>query len=304
MSGSRKQAGFALPELLVSMAIVSIVMMATLSAFASFHKNERQNRLHNESTDMARLAMERMTAQLRNLSGPNDNVPESVEKAEPYDLVFLTVDPVKPVGSLNARNIKRVRYCVGAASGGRAPLIRMEQEWQVQDLPPAFSTASCVDDGVGGWEITAVVANDVVNTTQATPTPIFTYRPAASPLDEITSIRADLTVDVNPGERPAAVDLGSGVFLRNQNRRPVADCTAVATDNGMQVAVNGSASEDPEGFNLKTYTWYVNGQKINSMTGVVGVWTATTPGTYTFTIEVEDQGGLSATGDCTATVVG
>ena len=41
---------------------------ATLSAFASFHKNERQNRLHNESTDMARIAMERMTAQLRNLA--------------------------------------------------------------------------------------------------------------------------------------------------------------------------------------------------------------------------------------------
>ncbi|HET9899685.1 MAG TPA: prepilin-type N-terminal cleavage/methylation domain-containing protein [Actinomycetes bacterium] len=301
---SREEAGFALPELLVSMAIVSIVMMATLSAFSTFHKNERQNRLHNESTDMARMAMERMTAQLRNLSGPNDNVPESVEKAQPFDLVFLTVDPVKPVGSLNARNIKRVRYCVGAASGGRAPLIRMEQEWQVQDKPPGFSTASCIDDGVGGWEITAVVANDVVNTTQATPVPVFTYTPAAAPLDEITGIRADLSVDVNPNERPAAVSLGSGVFLRNQNRKPVADCTAVPTGTGMQVALNGSASEDPEGFNLKSYAWKVNGTTIGGMNGVVGVWTATTPGTYTFTIEVKDQGDLGATGTCTATVVG
>ena len=298
----RKQEGFALTELLVSMAIVTVVMMATLSAFASFNKNERQNRLHNESTDMARLAMERMTAQLRNLSGPTDNVPESVEKAEPFDLVFLTVDPVKPVGSLNARNIKRVRYCVGAASGGRAPLIRMEQEWQVQDKPPAFSTASCVDDGVGGWEITAVVANDVVNTTQATPAPVFTYRPAALPLDEITAIRADLSVDVNPNERPEAVSLGSGVFLRNQNRKPIAECTAVPTGNGLQVALNGSASEDPEGFNLKTYAWSVNGQPINTITGVVGVWTATSPGTYTFKLDVEDQGNLGATGTCTAVV--
>jgi len=297
-----RQEGFALVELLVSMAIVTVVMMATLSAFAAFNKDERQNRLHNESTDMARLAIERMTAQLRNLSGPNDNVPESVEKASPFDLVFLTVDPVKPVGSLNARNIKRVRYCVGAASGGRAPLIRMEQEWQVQNPPPAFSTASCIDDGVGGWEITAVVANDVVNTTQATPTPIFTYRPAASPLNEITSIRADLKVDVNPNERPEAVSLGSGVFLRNQNRKPVAACTAVPTGNGRQVAVNGSASEDPEGFNLKAYAWSVNGQPINGITGAVGVWTAPSAGTYTFTIEVEDQGNLSATGTCTAVV--
>jgi prepilin-type N-terminal cleavage/methylation domain-containing protein len=304
MSGSRGQAGFALTELLVSMAIVSIVMMATLSAFASFHKNERQNRLHNESTDMARMAMERMTAQLRNLSGPNDNVPESVEKAEPFDLVFLTVDPVKPATSLNARNIKRVRYCVGAASGGRAPLIRMEQEWQVQNKPPGFSTTSCANSTAtaGGWEVTGIVANDVVNTTQATPVPVFTYSPAASPIDEITAIRAELSVDVNPNERPAAVSLDSGVFLRNQNRKPVADCTAVPTENGMQVALNGSASEDPEGFNLKTYAWKVNGQPISGMNGVVGVWTATSPGTYTFTLEVKDQGDLSATGTCTAVV--
>jgi hypothetical protein len=109
---------------------------------------------------------------------------------------------------------------------------------------------------------------------------------------------------VNPNERPAAVTLGSGVFLRNQNRKPIADCTALPTGNGRQVALNGSASEDPEGFNLKTYTWYVNGVKITSITGVVGVWTATTAGTYTFTLEVEDQGNLSATGTCTATVVG
>ena len=281
-------------------------MMATLSAFASFHKNERQNRLHNESTDMARMAMERMTAQLRNLSGPNDNVPESVEKAEPFDLVFLTVDPVKPVGSLNARNIKRVRYCVGAASGGRAPLIRMEQEWQVQDKPPGVLDRELREQTAtaAAGRSRHVVANDVVNTTQATPLPVFTYRPAAAPLDEITAIRADLSVDVNPNERPAAVSLGSGVFLRNQNRRPVADCTAVPTGNGMQVALNGSASEDPEGFNLKSYAWKVNGMTISDMNGVVGVWTATTPGTYTFTIEVKDQGDLGATGTCTATVVG
>jgi len=302
----RRQSGFALTELIVSMAIVSVVMMATLSAFASFHRDERQNRLHNESTDMARLAMERMTAQLRNLSGPNDNVPESVEKAEPFDLVFLTVDPVKPVGSLNARNIKRVRYCVGAASGGRAPLIRMEQEWDSVAKPPGFSTTTCANTTAtaGGWEVTAIVANDLVNTTQATPAPVFTYMPAGAALDEITAIRAELNVDVNPNERPAAVSLGSGVFLRNQNRKPVASCSALATDNGMQVALNGSASEDPEGFNLKTYTWYVNGEKISAIQGVVGVWTATSPGTYTFTIEVEDQGNLSATGTCTATVVG
>jgi hypothetical protein len=72
----------------------------------------------------------------------------------------------------------------------------------------------------------------------------------------------------------------------------------------MQVALNASASEDPEGFNLKEYKWSVNGEEIEEIDGVVGVWTATVPGTYTFTIEVRDQGDLPATGTCTETVVG
>jgi hypothetical protein len=279
--------------------------MATVTAFASFNRNERQNRLHNESTDMARIAMERMTGQLRNLASPIDNVPESVEKAEPYDVVFLTVDPVKPPTSLNARNIKRVRYCVGTASNGRAPLIRMEQEWPSAAKPPGFATTTCANTTAtaGGWEVTGIVANDVVNTTQETPAPIFTYLPAGAELADITAIRADLSVDVNPGEAPAAVSLGSQVFLRNQNRRPAASCTAVPTGTGMQVALNASASEDPEGFSLKQpYVWKVNGTVIEDMEGVVGVWTAQTGGTYTFSIHVTDQGGLSDEATCVPAV--
>lgn len=302
MTAPRKEAGFALVELLVAMSIITVVVMATVSAFAAFNKNERINRLHNESTDEARLAIERMASQLRNLASPNDNVPESVEKAEPFDLVFLTVDAVKPVGSLNARNIKRVRYCVGPVANGKAKLIRMEQTWQVQDPPPSFSTASCSDTNSGGWEVTAVAATDLTNTAMETPVPIFTYTPGPSPLEDITAIRADVTVDTNPGESPAAVSLGSGVFLRNQNRKPVAACTAVATGNGRQIALNGSASEDPEGFNLKGYEWYVNGGTTQVADGVVAIYEAPTGGSYSFELKVEDQGGLTATGSCGASV--
>jgi hypothetical protein len=70
----------------------------------------------------------------------------------------------------------------------------------------------------------------------------------------------------------------------------------------MQIALNGSGSEDPEGFNLATYTWYVGSTEIDDITGVVGVWTAPAPGTYTFKIVVEDQGGLPEEDTCQATV--
>jgi prepilin-type N-terminal cleavage/methylation domain-containing protein len=297
----QEQAGFTLIELLISMSLITVVVMATISAFVSFNRNERVNRLQNESQDEARMTMERLSSQLRNLASPNDFTPESVEKAEPYDLVFLTVDAVKPVGSANARNIKRVRYCMGSVTDGKASLIRQEQTWQVQFPPPSFSTSGCPN---ASWGNNTVVAEDIVNTAEATPVPVFTFTPGPSPVSDITAIRANLVVDTNPGASPIATDLKSGVFLRNQNRAPVASCTAQYAGTGQQVALNGSASEDPEGFNMKTYNWYADGKTADppDATGVVAVWTAPTSGTHTFRLHVEDQGGLPDDATCQAVV--
>jgi prepilin-type N-terminal cleavage/methylation domain-containing protein len=296
MSARRGQEGFSLIELLIAMSLITFVVMATITAFVAFNRNERVNRLQNESQDEARLTMERLTSQLRNLASPKDRVPKSVEKAEPYDIVFLTVDAIKPVGSLNARNIKRVRYCVGPAVNGKSPLVRQQQVWQALDPDPPFSTSSCPD---ASWNNNSVVVEDIVNTEQDTPVPAFSFTPGPAPLDDITAIRADLVVDVNPGQSPAAVDLTSGVFLRNQNRKPVAACTAKHA-NGLQIALNGSGSEDPEGFNMKTYTWVADGDTTNPIDGVVALWTAPSNGTHSFELTVEDQGGLTDTATCEA----
>lgn len=295
------QAGFTLIELLISMSLITVVVMATISAFVSFNRNERVNRLQNEAQDEARLTMERLSSQLRNLASPNDFSPKSVEKADPFDLVFLTVDAVKPVGSANARNIKRVRYCVGDVTDGKASLVRQEQVWQVVLPPPSFSTAGCPN---ASWGNSTVVAEDIVNTAQATPVSVFTFTPGPAPVEDITAIRANLVVDWNPGAAPTATDLKSGVFLRNQNRAPVASCTAQYAGTGKQVALNGSASEDPEGFNMKTYQWYADGKTVDppDATGVVAVWTAQTSGTHQFRLHIEDQGGLPDDATCSAVV--
>jgi prepilin-type N-terminal cleavage/methylation domain-containing protein len=300
MRAPRGQAGFSLIELLVAMSLVTFVVMATISAFVSFNRNERVNRLQNESQDEARLTMERLSSQLRNLASPNDNIPKAVEKAEPFDIVFLTVDAVKPVGSANARNIKRVRYCMGPVVNGKAPLVRQQQTWQVQDPPPAFSTSGCPN---ASWGNNTTVAEDVVNTAQATPVPIFSFTPGPVPLDDITAIRTDLMVDWNPGKSPVAATLNTGVFLRNQNRAPTASCTAKSSGTGFQVALNGSASEDPEGFNMKNYTWYADGNTTTPVaTGVVAIWSAPSNGSHSFELHVEDQGGLTDTATCGANI--
>ena len=297
----RSEGGFTLIELLISMSIVTVVMMATITAFAQFNRSERVNRLQNESQDEARLTMERLSGQLRNLASPTDLSPKSVEKAEPYDVVFLTVDAVKPVGSANARNIKRVRYCVGPVTNGKASLIKQQQTWLVQDPPPAFSTAGCPN---ASWGNSTEVATDIVNTAQAPSVPVFSFSPAASPTDGITGIHADFMVDWNPGKSPAATELTSGVYLRNQNRAPVARCTAQYAGTGKKITLNGSASEDPEGFNMRTYKWYADGKTTDpaSAEGVVALWDAPTSGTHTFRLAVTDQGDLPGTTTCSAVV--
>jgi hypothetical protein len=84
----------------------------------------------------------------------------------------------------------------------------------------------------------------------------------------------------------------------------VASCTAQYAGTGKQVALNGSASEDPEGFNMKTYKWYADGNVTEppDATGVVAVWTAPTSGTHQFRLHVEDQGGLPDDATCQAVV--
>jgi hypothetical protein len=102
------------------------------------------------------------------------------------------------------------------------------------------------------------------------------------------------------------VDLGSRVFLRNQNRAPVASCTATYAGNGRQVALNGSGSADPEGFNLKEFRWYADSNAPPStpdMTGVVGIWNAPSAGAHTIQLQVRDQGDLTAMANCGSVTV-
>jgi hypothetical protein len=82
--------------------------------------------------------------------------------------------------------------------------------------------------------------------------PIFRYN-ATTPTD-VTSVRVQLFVDMDDKPRgPQETEIASGVFLRNQNRKPTADFTGAKTAGG--IILNGSISSDPEG-DLLSYCWY------------------------------------------------
>lgn len=298
MTRAREQAGFTLIELLTTMTLLTIVLGATVTAFASFNRTEITNREQNDAQEQARLTTGSLSRQLRNLASPTEYLPDAVEKAEPYDLVFQTVDAVKADGSQNDRNIKRTRYCLGPAEGGKANLYLQTQTWVAPNPPPTFPNSSQCPGS--SWPSSRVMVRHV--TSGVAGEPIFTYN--STDLRQITTVHTDLLIDTNPGRSPSATRLSSGVFLRNQNRRPVASLTATYTGTDRRVLLNGSASEDPEGHTLKEFKWYLSTNLTDPIAeDVVSYWNAPSPGTYTFVLKVQDHAGLVGTATSDPVVV-
>jgi hypothetical protein len=139
-----------------------------------------------------------------------------------------------------------------------------------------------------------VVATDITNGVR----PVFTYDTAT--LADINSIGIQLFLDTTPGRSPSETALNSGVFLRNQNRRPIAAFTATTAGTGMRVQLNASNSIDPEG-DLLTYQWK-DGATVLSQTSPVVDYPAATTGDHVFTLTVTDSGGVTSSTTQTVTV--
>jgi type II secretory pathway component PulJ len=285
----RDESGFTLVELLVTCVLMLVVLGATLTTLSSFQSNAETNVRQNDSQDEARRATDLLARDLRNLASPTNEEPLAIKRAEPQDLIVQSVAEIRPVGSLNQRNTQYVRYCYDAA---KREVVRQRLTWTTATDPPYPGTTTCSAAGGGGWTVTDAAAQDVVNGAR----PLFTYNDS-DPF-RITEIHTSLYVDVNPGNRPRETSLFTTVFLRNQNRRPIARFSAVR--DGTSIVLNGSDSEDPEERALY-YEWYdpaaTSGPPGNPTLigqGIVNVYTPATPGNRTVYLVVKDQADLSS----------
>lgn len=297
---AHEQSGISLPELLLSMILMLIVLGATLTTFTNFESDSARAAARNESQDAVRRNVGQIARELRNLASPNATVPQAVERAQPADLVFQTVDPVWPGGATqNAGNVRRMRYCLE----GDAPA-RMWMQWQtwLDSTPPAVPADTACPGA--GWTGQRVVAQGVTNGSRA----VFTYNAAQAAA--ISAVNVALLVDMDPLRPPGETRLRSGAFLRNQNRAPTAAFVPTVATGG-KVTLNGSASSDPEGQPL-TYVWMEgvsDGVDGNVGPGERKLGAGITcecptnadafptqrlaPGTYKVWLEVTDPGGLS-----------
>jgi type II secretory pathway pseudopilin PulG len=310
MNRLRDEAGFTLPEVLTVTLLSIVILGATLTTFSGFERNARANQLQNENQDHVRTLMGRQANELRNLASPQDNLNADqrkvLDKIGSYDIVFKTVDLVKPNGTQNERNIRRVRYCLQGGTTGPGTLYVQSQTWTAPSapvVPPAAAgeTAACPDPSTA-WQSTKVAAQNITNRYGSLDRPIWRYN-ATNPL-EITAVREELYVDGTPGKEPVESKLVSGVFLRNQNREPVS-VIGLRIDANRRLVLNGSGSSDPEGKPL-VYRWTLDNSTLPSACttanaswcreGVTVNYDNVSVGTHTVRLTVSD-GALSATAE-------
>jgi len=273
------ESGVTIVELLMVIILVGVIMGATLTTFTQFERTTATNQRQNDAQDQVRGGVTALARELRNLASPTDQLPEAVVRADPADLVFQSV---------NSTATRRVRYCLNATD---------RRLWrQVQVAPFSLPAASSCPDASWGTQRNAV--ENVVNASR----PVFTYN--APETTAITEISASIWVDVNTGKPPTETALQTSVFLRNQNRSPIARFTASVS--GSAIVLNGSESDDPEGKALEFY-WYDAAQATNLCTplpaevpqtgcvgaGIVFNYSPSAAGTRQVRLVVRDPSGLT-----------
>lgn len=295
--------GFSLIELLVASSLMLVILTATLSIFTSAEATNVEANNRAEVQDVVRRETDRLARDLRNLAAPVYNEASnttvaglSIDRASPFDLIFRSVDPVGPNAGLNAYNVRRVRWCL--TTGAVATLYEQVQTWTQAAPLAAPATTDCPGNG---WPTAPrLIAENVTNRATNPARPLFLFDVPATAADgaltpdehgRVAHIRTDLAVDLNGQDRPNDTRLRSGVFLRNHNRPPVADFTAVSS-NG-KLLLNGSLATDPEGQTLASYVWKDGTDAmLCDPPGIVALCTPRGAGARQITLVVRDRAGL------------
>ncbi len=299
----RSERGFTLVELLVSMTLGLVVLSATLVTFNGFEQTNHRNRTQNEAQDKARNGIDRIARELRNHATPTGEIPQAIVKAQHDDLVFLTVDNVRPAGSLNERNVKWVRYCLEPAT---STVWHQELRWTDGPVRPAPASSACPNGS--GWTTTQPLVEHVVNDRDANGNGdcLFTFGVAGcgapTELAEVRAVDTTLFVDADPNVKPQRTRLNTTVVLRNQNRPPTAAFIAKPLGD-RHVLLLATSSDDPEGQSLH-YEWRVNGVVIPDCHGATCDYQAPTGATSVdVTLTVSDPADLTDTSDTQAVPV-
>jgi prepilin-type N-terminal cleavage/methylation domain-containing protein len=296
----RREDGVTLVEMLVAVAMSSVVFGAVLTTLDVFQRQSRTAQIRNETQSDARDALDRLARDLRNVASPSTTTPGALELAQENNVVFETVDPNK-VTAENPTNKMRVRYCLDTSTPANEVLWRQVKRWGKAEAPMPASTA-CPDLTAGDWESSTRLVTRITNDDGGQKRPIFNYGPAgAETAAQITSVEPTLYLNYQPGHLPGESQLTTSIGLRNQNRTPSASFTAIELGSERRVVLNASESVDPNGLAL-AYKWWQNGSELSTTAQQYETAGFAKGTVVTFKLEVTNPGGLSATTERTLTI--
>ena len=318
MSALRRHDGFTLVELLVSMAMAMVVFGATLTLLDSYLRQSGAAAKRLDAQDQARLAVDRIVHDLRNVSSPL-TTPKLLERATPYDVVFQTIGTPSGGAGGNVSGIERVRYCIpqdsSTGSAGQEELVEQIQTWTTST--PASNpwtsdpsqTIACPDltfTPATGQPVYTVLAQSVMNRyQQTTGYPAFSFNDgldgnsvAATDLPQISTIQVNLRVNPTPSLSGATTQIESSAYLRNKQHSPVAQFTYSATGSG-GVILNAGQSYSPDNEQL-SYAWACTSTSCPSASALAIATSGLVSwrpgvGTYTVALTVTDETGVQTT---------
>jgi type II secretory pathway pseudopilin PulG len=300
MMRGRDESGLTLVELLVALALSTVVFSAVLGSLAIFQTDSRYDQLRNETQDNARSAIDGMSQELRNVAAPSAGAAGALEgQPGSYNIVFETVSSGQVFGGQNASNQMRVRYCLDASTPTNETLWRQTQTWTTSTAPAIPSTASCPSSEWGNQR--ALVSN-LTNEINGQNRPLLVYGPTATTdPTQIRSVRVDLFINLNPTQkRPGESELSDGIYLRNALSPPVASFTLF--QQRAKAQLNASTSSDPNGQAL-SYQWFLDGSAISGATTQQYETAELSKVSHTFKLTVTDTAGLSSSTEQTVTIL-
>ena len=279
--------GFTLVELLVTMAITTVIFGSTLSVLEVFQRNNTVDQQRSEVQDNARSAMDQIARQLRNVAAPNAGSPGALLTTKNYSMIFDTIDSTSGYAwGENKSHTMMVRYCLNNSNSENEVLWMQFRRWKEAAGPETPTPSGCPDVG-GFWESNRQLVQHVTNRIGGELRPMFKYSAATAP--QTASVEIDMFLNLTPGHaHPGETQLTSGVGLRNANRPPIPAFTVTRINKF--VRLDASASFDPDGLAL-AYKWSIDGATIASTAQVAEVEKSV--GSHTYVLEVTDPGGLS-----------
>ena len=162
-----EERGMTLVELLTGMIISLLVIGGALTTFNGFERGQRENDGRNDTTEVARTALDIQARQLRNLAKRVSS--PVIDTLGPYDLIFQTSDPARTW----------VRYCLDTttppATTERARLWTAELAVSNAAAASPVTAAMRATCPGTGWTATQVVADYVTNRRTGTDRPMFEY---------------------------------------------------------------------------------------------------------------------------------